>query len=465
MKLYPINLKAICKSPIVIICLLYLTSCESFLAIDSPNDQLIGKVVYEDPVTVTAALTNIYAHLRDDGITNGQLYGMTTLLGLYSDELDLYSNTLPQVEAFYTHNLVANNTNVERFWTSSYNLIFAVNSIIEGVTNSTTIAQEVKEQFLGEAYFIRAFLHFHLVNLYGDIPYIATTDYTKNSKVSRTPISEVYSALIEDLMLSKSLLGSNYATNDKVRPNKWAAVALLARVYLYAENWEKALQESDAIIKEGGYILESNVNNVFLKDSKETVWQFSPAASSYNTYEGYTFIFNSGPPRSLALTNTLVQVFAPEDQRQTNWIKGVTDGTSTWYHPNKYKQRAPTARSLEYTIVFRLGEQYLIRSEAKVRLGDLEGARLDVNRIRNRAGIVNLLTSSVDGLLEEILLERQRELFTEFGHRWFDLKRSGNGDTTLSPIKIGWNSTDLVLPIPESELVLNPNLNPQNNGY
>lgn len=446
-------------------CLLFSLSCEQFIEIDAPNDQLVGQVVYEDPATVEAALTNIYAHLRDDGITNGQLYGMSTLLGLYSDDLDLYSNSLPQVEAFYTDNLVAANNNVASLWSSSYNLIFATNSIIEGVTRSTTLEQQDKVQFLGEAYFIRAFMHFYLVNLFGGIPYIDSTDYVKNSKVHRMPVTEVYTALITDLIQAKSLLQSNYVTNDRVRPNKWVVSALLARAYLYTGDWQNALEESNAIINTGNYSMETDINKVFLKASTETLWQLSPAANGYNTYEGYTFIFTSGPPPSIALTNTLIQTFEPTDLRLTSWTKGITNGTDSWYHANKYKQRAPTSASLEYSIVFRLAEQYLIRAESKVKLGDLDGAAQDINAIRTRAGMENTLATTAEDLLDVVLQERQKEFFTEFGHRWFDLKRTEKADAVLSLTKIGWNASDVLLPIPESELVLNPNLNPQNSGY
>ncbi len=462
---HPIDFKPFSRTVLLMVCSLFLFSCEPFIEVDPPNDQLVGKIVFEDPATVEAALTNIYAHLRDDGITNGQLYGMGTLLGLYSDELDLYSNSLPQVEAFYTNNLSVSNTNVSSFWTSSYNLIYAANSIIEGVSSSTSLEQQTKDRFLGEAYFIRAFLHFYLVNIFGDVPYIDTSDYIKNSKVSRTPVSKVNEALIADLITAKSLLETNDTANDNIRPNAWVASALLARVYLYMGNWQKALEESDGIISSGHYNLEPDINSVFLKTSTETLWQFSPAASGYNTYEGYTFIFNSGPPPSVALTGTLIQAFEPADLRLAFWTKGITNGTDTWYHANKYKQRTPTSASLEYSIVFRLAEQYLIRAEAETKLGDLDGARQDIDKLRTRAGLGNTLATTEDSLLDVVLQERQKELFTEFGHRWFDLKRTAKAETILGAAKIGWNATDTLLPIPESELVLNPNLNPQNSGY
>lgn len=120
---------------------------------------------------------------------------------------------------------------------------------------------------------------------------------------------------------------------------------------------------------------------------------------------------------------------------------------------------------MEYSIIFRLSEQYLIRAEARAHLDNISGAQLDLNTIRNRAGLPNTLATSMSDLLNAIIQERQVELFAEQGHRWFDLKRTGNAGTVLSAIKPNWQATDVLLPIPETELEINPNLLPQNSGY
>lgn len=161
----------------------------------------------------------------------------------------------------------------------------------------------------------------------------------------------------------------------------------------------------------------------------------------------------------------MVNAFEPGDQRKIHWIGSVTKGTTTWYFPNKYKQRTTTTSSLEYSIVFRLAEQYLIRAEARAQQGDLIGAKEDLNKIRNTAGLAGTTALSQQDILKALLQERRVELFTEYGHRFFDLKRANMLDEALSPVKAGWNTTDRLLPLPESELTLNPNLNPQNPGY
>ncbi|MNL53547.1 SusD family protein [compost metagenome] len=112
-----------------------------------------------------------------------------------------------------------------------------------------------------------------------------------------------------------------------------------------------------------------------------------------------------------------------------------------------------------------MAEQYLIRAEARAEQGDLIGAKEDLDKIRTTAGLTGTTALSKQDILDAILKERRVEFFTEQGHRFFDLKRANALDAALAPVKAGWNPTDQLLPLPESELTLNPNLNPQNPGY
>ncbi|WP_431217938.1 RagB/SusD family nutrient uptake outer membrane protein [Puia sp. P3] len=125
----------------------------------------------------------------------------------------------------------------------------------------------------------------------------------------------------------------------------------------------------------------------------------------------------------------------------------------------------------EYLMVFRLGEQYLIRAEARIQLGKSEGAS-DLNAIRVRAGL-DVYAGSTDkaSLLNAIQHERQVELFTELGHRWFDMKRTGNLDAIMGApgnacsAKGGaWQSYKQLFPMPFADITQDQNLK-QNTGY
>jgi hypothetical protein len=116
-------------------------------------------------------------------------------------------------------------------------------------------------------------------------------------------------------------------------------------------------------------------------------------------------------------------------------------------------------------MVLRLAEQYLIRAEARARLGKVPESQADINAIRSRSGLSNTTAADPAALLLAIEKERQVELFSEWGHRWLDLKRTGRADAVLGAEKpTDWQPTDALYPIPQNEILSNPLLT-QNLGY
>lgn len=450
----------------LILLLFVINSCDSFVDVELPASQLNSSGVFGDYATANAALTSIYSKIRDKGLLTGNSSGLSNKLGNYTDEMipfGLPSNTSFN---FYNNSILPTTPEMQEYWNATYTQIYASNAIIEGLSNSTGLSPEQKNQLTGEALFIRALSHFYLVNLFGDIPYITQTDYRKNSSVSKIQIKEVYGHITKDLEESYLLLTEKYSTLQRIRPNRYAVRALLARTYLYNGEYAKASNESSYLLNQTNqFKLEQNLDKVFLINSPETIWQLQSAASGQNTQEALNFIFVSGPPNSVALNTYLVNSFSTDDLRRFRWIKSITKGTSTWFHPFKYKEQNPTPSSVEYSIVFRLAEQYLIRAEARANEGDLIGAKEDLNKIRNRAGLQNTSANDKEEILSSILQERRWELFSEHGHRFFDLKRFNKLDIQLSPIKSGWKNSNALFPIPQNELSTNPNLRPQNSGY
>lgn len=457
--------KTLLRYGLVLLTLVVLTvqqSCDNYVEVERPNSQLIGETVFEDITTATAAMSGLYAKMRANGPLTGNSLGVSVLAGMYADELDYYQTGNIN---FYNNTLIAAESGNAALWNNTYRQIYEANSIIEGVTNSETLPLVGKNQLLGEALFVRGLLHFYLVNLYGDVPYVTSTDYIVNSQVSRTATATVYANIKADLEQAVSLLPEAYITAERVRPNKFAAYAVLARVCLYMGAYAEASNAASAVLNSTLYAWETDLNKVFLKNSTTTIWQFSPAASGNNATEGNLFIFNAGPPTNLALRNDFINAFEANDQRKVKWTKAITNGTNTWYHAFKYKQQVNTPTSLEYSVQLRLAEQVLIRAEARARQGELTNAKSDLDLIRTTAGLPVTTAVTQTELITEILNQRRFELFTEFGNRYFDLKRNGLADTFLSVVKTGWNTTDNLWPIPANELTINPNLNPQNPGY
>lgn len=443
-------------------CLFLLSGCDDFLEPEGPTGQILHEKVFDNEITATAAVTTMYAKLRDEVLLTGNTSGLGVLMGLYSDELDYYGLPGQTLDNFFSHQIIASNITVSRVWNSSYNLVYIANDAIESLEASQALSEEVKSQLLGEALFIRALTHFYLVNLFGDVPYITTTDYETNRKVSRMQKNLVYEKIIADLVEAKNLIGENYITSERIRANRFVVSALLSRLYLYTSQWARAELESSSVINNTSlFNLEMNLENEFMKTSQSAILQLKTKVLSMSTSEASTFVLISSPPKFATLNKNLVTNMEINDLRRLHWVGEVTNGSETWYYAKKYNQ----GTNLQYSTVFRLAEQYLIRAEARIHLNDISEAQNDINSIRQRAGLSPTDISSPEGLLHAILKERQSELFTEHGHRWFDIRRFGIAGQILSSVKSEWQPTDINLPIPETELLINPSLNPQNPGY
>lgn len=444
--------------------LMPLSGCENFVDVNLPASQLTGSKVFDDPTTTNAAITDIYSKLRDTGILSGMSTGASVNLGMYADELTYYGSSVESGLPF-ENNIMPTSSVTSNFWNQSYHQIYCSNAIIEGVKKSSLLKSSDKNRFTGEALFIRALVHFYLLNIYGDIPYVTATDYQQNKLTERTALNVAYLNIITDLNDAVKLLPEEYLTSERVRPNKSVANALLARVYLYHGDWTEASNTASAVLNNPVYKWENNLDKIFLKESTSTIWQLMPKLSGNNTHEGVSFIFISGSSSFVALTPELINSFEIGDKRKSQWIRAVTNATGTLYHPFKYKQNSNTSSSVEYSIVFRIAEQYLIRAEARARQGDLIGAKEDLNKVRNTAGLTNTNAVTANEIITAVNNERRFEFFTEYGHRFFDLKRISQLDAILAPVKSGWETTDQLWPIPESELIANPMLGSQNPGY
>ena len=440
------------------------SSCESFIDIDPPQSQLVGETVFVASATANAALSDIYARIRDGGFASGNQTSARFLMGLYADEYAYYGTNTDQ-QQFYNHTLLPANGELTELWNLAYGQIYAANALLNGVQQSQSINEEEKNRFTGEALFIRAYLHFYLVNLFGDVPYIDTTDYKQNAVVSKIPQTQVYQNIIVDLEQAELLLPESYPTDGRVRANKAVVTAMMSRVYLYTEDWQLSQAAANVVISNSLYSVEQSLDQAFLKDSPSIIWSLHPGYAGLNTNDASTFYFAAGPPIKSTLSESFYNAFQPNDLRKEHWIEMVSDGTDSWYRPYKYKNQSVTSASEEYTIILRIEEQYLNRAEAKAQQGDIAGSKEDLNVIRIRAGLPNSTASNQQQVLQQILEERRFEFFSEQGLRWLDLKRTGKADEVLSLIKPNWNPTHILIPIPENELLLNSNLLPQNPGY
>jgi hypothetical protein len=483
--------------------LLFFSSCKKFVDADVPDNELTAATVFTTDPTALGAMTGLYSTMTTNTLL---LTAYSCMPALSADELQNYSTDAQTVQ-LYSNSISLSSNTTDYLWTRAYPLIYMANAAIQGVRQSSSLSTPVANQVLGEAEFMRAFFYFNLVNEYGSVPLVTTTNYVTNSSITQSSADTVYAQIISDLQDAQSRLTDNYldgtnaVTSNRIRPNKGAAEALLARTYLYTGNWAAADSLATIVINNTGQYSLDSLNSVFLANSTEAIFQLQPAGiGGLNTPEGYWYILSADPAifsnatggKIATISASLLNAFEPGDNRQTDWVGSYTDNTSTpattYYFPYKYKIGSyGNASVTEYSMVLRLAEQYLIRAEAEIEEGQTAAGIADLNVLRSRArgaatlAIPNPLPPLSVGLsktdaMAALVQERRIELFSEFGHRWYDLKRlpglsnpSGKLADEVMPAATAakggtWNDEWELYPVPLTDMQTDNKLG-QNPGY
>lgn len=437
-------------------------SCEKILETDLPENQMQSETVFENLQTANSVLSGLYAGLFDVSPISGDQSGY--FMGIYTDDLNFYalSNTSGLLE-IANNTLIDSNSTTASYWSSAYQKIYICNTILEGIEDSKGISEADKNRIKGETLTIRSLLFFYLQQIYGDIPYPVTTNYIINQSISKTPIMEVSNRLESDLQEAVNLLPDAYRNIERIYINKKSAQLLLAKVYMQHLKTQQAEILLKNIVQSSLYNFQTDITKVFTKTSTHIIWQLKPKNSSDAVKEATAYYFANAAPLFVAISPSLISSFSTGDLRKQYWMAPVNVGSNTWYRAEKYKVRSNN--TTEYSIVLRLEEAYLLLAEALARQNKIPEALPYVNSLRQRAA-QPLLTASVSQniLLADILAENRKEFFTEMGNRFLTLKRFDLLDT-LVETKPNWKGYHKIWPIPQKDILLNANLNPQNSGY
>lgn len=449
---------------------LALTSCDSTLDVDSPSDSVSVDDAYTLKNGIKLLHNGLYIYNFQNNAVNYTY--IPRYYSMFSDDLS-YSTT--SYAEYYSNAYTETSSYVATIWNNTYKSIRQCNDFIIHMEGNTVVSEDEHNKYVGDAFFMRALNYFYLTNMFGDVPLILNLDDETNGMLARTSQSEIYAQVEKDLLAAAQLLKGS--ERDVTYFSEYACYALLARMYTYTEQWDKAREYADMIISSGKYELET-IDRVYLASSKEAIFSVNmegySGADTYIGYtlEGYYFLPEEGGTPDYVLTESLVNLMQSDlsDQRN-NWIDNV-DGV---YYVCKYKNLDTPAVPkngnaldyYEYQNWFRLAEQYLIRAEALAHLNDLAGAVDDINVVRSRAGIESLDAANMtqQQVLDSVLTERHKEFFCEMGHRFFDLRRTGKIDEVLGACDYkSWEHYRQWLPVPQAELLNNPNLT-QNEGY
>jgi len=477
------------------ICFLVVTvsSCKKFLD-EKPVSNGIAvassdSVKYKSASEVEAALSGVYA-----GFKNSDYF-----------ELDYYVNGDAQSDDAYAgadnpanfqidgYAIDATNSNVGRDWGFLYTIIGNANSVINNVNKVTdkTLTDTRKQEIIGEASFLRAFMYFQLVQLWGDVPLQLKEVGTISAGIlpeiypilfpPRTSAALVYKQIIADL--ETALPAVRVTASNKGFATKGAVNALLAKVYATQtpHDWAKVQQYCDAVIT-GGYSLLPDYHFLWdnlHKNSAEAIFEINYTGGSTDGNWGASMFRGLDWKKFDIPSNDLVKAF---DQEQDTVRKSASiiflDVTGKWTdehwpatsYPFLNKWHNFAQGSDQNYIFIRLADILLLKAEALNEQG-VAGAADLVNQVRTRAKLANTNASSQADMRLAIEKERRLELAFE-GVRWYDLKRTGraieviNNATGVGGVSLGYALTTnrLIWPIPQSELDKNTKLT-QNPGY
>ena len=484
---------------------------------ETPVGLLAPEGFFTSTTDIQTAVNGAYGHMLHRNFMSRE---MSMSLMLASDMVDLNVNvTNAERVQFNNVGVLADNSNIEVYWPKCYQIIGAANQAIAGAKD-VNVSDAIKNPIIAQAqaYFARAFVYFHLVRQFGEIPYLdaPVTDIQAASSISKTSVADVYTNIIADLEFAKEWLPNTQA--GRSIPAKSAASAYLADVYLTMKDYPKAYAEAkDIIDKEGVYNLglEPDFQNLFdyIKQnaSKEPIFVLdffgaSDGDQGRNYQAPFTGIradeqygYGGGwsvEVPSLAVYNSFndldyrkavsfdaTGVFGGVVRPYTEFTNYYTAGVNR-PHIAKYNRGAgPSAEgngrttSLNYTMM-RYAEVLLIAAEAlnEVTPGTTEADGY-VNRVRTRArNVTGTFPANVtagmsqDAFRTMLLEERRLELAFEF-KRWYDIARRDLGAQVFSAsglegAKSNFNAArNYLFPLPANELVRNPNLLPQNTGY
>lgn len=442
------------KSNIAIagILLISLSSCQKFLSVQ-PQQYVSDQATIFDKASAQTALRGAYRALA-----NNNYYGESFVeLGFFAGG-DWVNQTTGGGANIVIQNFRPDDAYFENTWSAIYATINDANNVLAKVpgVQDPSLTQQLKNQIIGEAFFIRALSYFDLARSWGGVPIVvAPTTSAKgaNAIVSRSSLSDTWAQVQSDLDSAYALLPN---TINRVDASQNTVVALRARLHLYKQEWAQAEADATQLINNSAaYHLIAPFNSWFAQQNAETIFQLQFSVQNPSSiYSQMQIPANSGSYRYAPSQNLVNLLNDPTigGGRSALVAKQVQSGSTIWYG-NLYTHNTDPA------YVLRISEQYLIRAEARAQQdANLGGALSDLNAVRARAGIAPAADSTQAGLLLEIENERRAEFALE-PFRWFDLARTGRAVTVLNV-----PSYELLFPIPATELLLNPNLT-QNPGY
>jgi len=463
------------------------SSCKKFLVLP-PKYEVSTASFYKTQKDFETAMVGEYSELQD-------LYNapMIYLGELTTDNATILwtSPTTSEME-LNEMRITTSNGFVSQAWTINFKIITESNAILDYIA-SASLSDAVKQKYMGESKFLRAFAYFNLVRLYGDVP-IVTTDFKSPVEIqaadmSRQPVDKVYQLIISDLQEAETNL-QGVTGLSKSRASVGAAKTLLGKVYLTMHQYSDAATVLNDVISSVKYKLENNYATLFTNNNNElpeSIFEVKYLSGNIGEGNDYSSLFtppsfnagifpgNMNGSGRIVPTYDVRHAYEPGDLRRKASIMDSLRLQNGSYAQIQYGLKMvdftvglPGDGGINY-IPLRYADVLLMYAEALNELNRTDEAYPYINMVRERAGLGDLSGLSQDQF--RLALEKERRLeFLSEGHRWFDLLRSGRTIAVLNKyftdngLSFSVTPNELLMPVPQREIDINPNMK-QNPGY
>ncbi|WP_159522460.1 RagB/SusD family nutrient uptake outer membrane protein [Sunxiuqinia indica] len=484
----------------LIIIVIFTVSCSESYFGRYPLDSLTESSFYSTQEELEYGLNDAYSSLR---VAYANYLGIGDLPT--DNAFNLKFNNSADNISMNESNVVASNGIVSDVWDGAYQVISRTNLILTKM-EPVNLDKTLRDRFEGESKFLRALMYFNLVRIYGSVPLVLTDIKTTQEafSIGKETVDNIYVQIIQDLTDAMNLLPDQYIENEnKGRATSLAAKTLLGKVYLTLHQYQDAYDVLQEVIDAEVHHLLDNYFDVFdaaNPNNSEIIFAVQ-YARGFSPSMGNPFQVRHFPNEQIGtapylkmgtgeymLTTSLIRSFEDSDKRMiyVDSLASITHAPRYMYISKKYIDLGQTTvtDSGSDLMILRYADVLLMCAEAKAGLDKPQEALPFVAEIRTRAGLPtdNSIADSKESMNLAIEHERRIEFFSE-GQRWFDLLRTGRLQTVMNAHfangakypaeETGYSGTttstienyELLFPIPQYEVQLNPDKLEQNPGY
>lgn len=459
---------------LLFIVLFSLSACNDFLDIKP-----VGKVIPTNVEEYRAFLARAYKAVPSD---RGMVNFRSDEMVVRNDEYD--KNAYAYLENWNDNSTLTSNTLLD--WQNYYSVIYKCNQVIENGPNIKLVGDATQadiDQLVGEAYMLRGYMYYLLVNLFGQpyslegalnskaVPLILNTDIEEVH--SRSVVKDIYESIVSDIESSRSLINKEkWEVVFSYRFNKTSVEAFAARINLYMGNWQAAYDASKRVLASGYKLEDLNKEESKLPNHFE---------SSENIVALESVLSNNVSRASIVSDVCQAWYNQKEDARFGKYFFVKEDKVEKKSSKEGEEPKEPEYEIIrtvtnikggknEFNTTFRLGEFFVTAAESAAQLDLLDEAKSYIKQLAEKRyskdGVMRISTEldaikDKTALLTFIYSERSRELAFE-GHRWFDLRRIErpeitkviDGDTYV----LKKDDPRYTVPIPRDAVQANPNL-------